>query len=199
MKLAVRSADEGSVRRAALLRASLALLYAHYEGYCRYALDLYTSTIQKQGPIRGECLRELAILSLREEFGHLKHAADHQEIWMFCTDRLEALLNEPIVFPSEKVRHQNLWPGYLAERASTMGLPTAEIDQHRTVLRSLVTRRNDIAHGRQADVKSIEDYQTYESAAFDVMYALTISIVTALDAQSYRLSAASSRDRQDTP
>ena len=38
LKLVAAAAEAGTVRHDATLRALMALLYAHYEGYCRFAL-----------------------------------------------------------------------------------------------------------------------------------------------------------------
>ncbi len=40
LKLLVSEAEIGSVRRASLLRAIWVLLYAHYEGFFKFAWDL---------------------------------------------------------------------------------------------------------------------------------------------------------------
>ena len=54
LKLLAASADHGSDRQRAILRALWAMLYAHYEGFCLFCWDLMLSAIEKDACTVGE-------------------------------------------------------------------------------------------------------------------------------------------------
>jgi hypothetical protein len=52
-------------------------------------------------------------------------------------------------------------------------------------LKSLVARRNEIAHGQKMTISSLTEYQEYENAAIVVMHELAISVLEALESKCY--------------
>jgi hypothetical protein len=68
LKHQVVTAKSGSVAERSLLRAIWAMLYAHYEGFCRFALNVYLKELENSGIARAKCLEPLAIFSLRKDF-----------------------------------------------------------------------------------------------------------------------------------
>ena len=55
LKEQVVISSKHSVRYQALLRAMLALLYAHYEGFCKFAWELYLDELQNSRIKRKDC------------------------------------------------------------------------------------------------------------------------------------------------
>lgn len=72
LKKQVVTAPKGSVTQQVLLRAIWALLYAHYEGFCKFAWDLYLNELQNARVKRKDCKDEIAKLSLQKQFKELK-------------------------------------------------------------------------------------------------------------------------------
>ena len=79
----------------------------------------------------------------------------------------------------------NLWPDVLKTACESMCLPTADIESHRAHLSGLVSRRNDIAHGRRHLVGTLRDFKPYEDAALSVMYSLACAILDAIESRSF--------------
>ncbi|WP_347566292.1 MAE_28990/MAE_18760 family HEPN-like nuclease [Scytonema sp. UIC 10036] len=52
-------------------------------------------------------------------------------------------------------------------------------------MKSLVARRNEIAHRPKMIIKNLQEYKKYEDAALEVMHELAISIVDSLDKKLY--------------
>lgn len=185
LKLTVIDSDPGSTRQLALLRALWALVYAHYEGFCKFAWDQYLEVIEELGPIRRDCSECVAQLSLAKEFKALKADLSPEGLWGFCTGRFATLMAEPAKFALRLETESNLWPSLLKENSSRVGLKLATLDANDMKLRSLVARRNEIAHGQKMTIASLSEYQPYEDAAVLVMHELAVAVIEAVEQRSF--------------
>jgi len=191
-KILINSALKGSVRESALLRAIWALLYAHYEGFCKFAWDLYLGALEKEGVPRSACQDDIACLSVESDFKRLRGDLASKSIWSFCTSEFQRLMSEPAVFQTKLETEHNLWPNIFRENSRKIALPTTMVDEHERRIAALVKRRNEIAHGQKMIIEDIDEYQEYEDSAFLVMHELAINIIEALDERKYLKSTAKS-------
>ena len=180
-KLLVSSAPKKSVKEQALLRALWILLYAHYEGFCKFSWDLFLSAIQEQVIQRSLCNDQIACLSLEKNFKKLKGNLSPNAIWSFCVAEFPRLMSEAIVFDVKLETQYNLWPNIFKDNLQKISLPVQIINEHSTRIKTLVARRNDIAHGQKMIIKDLNDYQKYEDSALLVMHDLAINILDCLD------------------
>ncbi|MFN6567468.1 MAE_28990/MAE_18760 family HEPN-like nuclease [Dendronalium sp. ChiSLP03b] len=185
LKRQVITTTKGTVAHKVLLRAVWALLYAHYEGFCKFAWDLYLDELQKSGVKRKECKDEIARLSLQKQFKELKGDLTSENIWNFAQIYLQNLLEENIDFQVKLETESNLYPNVFIDNSRQVCLDCILVDQYKIELRTLVARRNYIAHGKEMVIKDIQEYQKYEKAALEVMHELAISIVECLDKKLY--------------
>jgi len=190
LKILATGADAGSTRHQALLRALWTMLYAHYEGFCKYAWDTYLDHLQTTGVERSDCVEAIARFSLEEHFRKFRGDLSAEAIWRFCTSDFPALLGSQVSFGRRLETQSNLWPDLCRNNSASVGLPHSAVDRQHTRLKSLVARRNEIAHGQPLVVRSVQEYQEYENAAFDVMYELAEGIVKCLDTHSYAIAPA---------
>lgn len=181
LKLQLTLSDHGSVRERALLRAMCTMLYAHYEGFCKFAWDLFLEQVERLGIKRSSCGQALALFSLEKEFHNLRHNTSSNELWQFATERFPKLLEEELKFEVRLETDSNLWPNVLKRNCVRVALNCVTIDEHETRLKALVSRRNDIAHGRLMVIRDIREYKEFEDAALIVMHELAVSIVETLD------------------
>jgi len=180
-KILVSAAQKGSVRERALLRALWALLYAHYEGFCKYAWDLYLDALEELGIVRHACRSRIACFSLEREFKQLRGNLSPESLWDFYTHEFPDLLSQHATFQIKLETQSNLWPDLFRENARKISLPTKMLDANEIRIKTLVARRNDIAHGKKTIVKSLHEYQEYENAVLLVMHELAIAMIEALD------------------
>jgi hypothetical protein len=185
LKTQVIKATNGSVLHQVLLRAMWALLYAHYEGFCKFAWDLYLDELQKVGVKRKECKAEIARLSLQKQFRELKGDLSLENLWNFTQTDFKTLLEENLDFQVKLETNSNLYPNLLMENSLQVCLDCTLVEQYKIELRTLVARRNEIAHGKKMLIKDIQEYQKYEQAALEVMHELAVSIVECLDKKLY--------------
>lgn len=184
-KLSIIESKEGSVKHSALLRANWAMLYAHYEGFSKFAWDLYLEALGELKIKRGNYINSIARLSLSKEFKKLRANLTYKELWDFCETKFEDLLNEDALFVDKLETQSNLWPNLFKDNSSTVNLPYLKMDEHESKIRALVHRRNEIAHGQKMVIKTLKEYQEYEDAAIIIMHELGVAIVESLEKQSY--------------
>jgi hypothetical protein len=184
MKLAIVRSEQNSPQRRALLRAAHAMLYAHFEGFCKYAWTVYLQSIVASGASRCQCRRCLQLLSLETPLRQLRGNSSSASIWEFATSVLPGLLVSKVQFDGIST-DGNLGPDKFADLCERLGLPYAAMMTHRTLLQSLVNRRHEIAHGEKAYINDLSEYAKYESAVLDIVYELAVAIVEAIDSSAY--------------
>ena len=185
LKMQAVSAPAGSDRQRALLRALWAMLYAHYEGFCKFCWDLLLDAIEKKNCCRADVIDELAKLSLVEVFKHLRGDTSDAALWAFFSVSLPRHLAEALAFPHKLETKSNLWPNLFEENNQSVGLTCSTIDQLKDRIVKLVHDRNEIAHGKKLVVGNLANYQPYEDAAFIIMHDLAIAVVDCLEQDAY--------------
>jgi hypothetical protein len=185
LKVLISTSTKGSVREITLLRALWAILYAHYEGFCKFAWDLYLNAVEEDAAKRSACKEEIASLSLEKDFKNLKRDLTPDSLWNFCTVVFPKLLNEPTKFHFKLETQSNLWPHVFVSNTEKISLSTNMVNEHSNKLRSLVSRRNDIAHGQKMVIRDIDEYQKYENAALLVMHELAVGVIESIENKSF--------------
>jgi hypothetical protein len=185
LRMQAAALPEGSIAYHAGLRALWAMLYAHYEGFCKFALDLYLDELGRAGILRSSLRDELLALSLEELFRMLRRDTSRGSLLKFFLSMMPPSLADRASFPVKLETNSNLWPDLLAENCAAAGLGIQAVNNHSAKLKALVSRRNDIAHGKKNIVRKLSDYAPYEAAVFDVVYELSLTITDAIEKKSY--------------
>jgi len=184
-KITIASAGKKSVREKALLRALWILLYAHYEGFCKFAWDTYFDVLEQLSCPRSLLIDNIASFSLNREFKILRGNLSEDQLWKFCTSDFISLLCLPAIFKNRLETNSNLWPSLLKENCEKICLNMKSVDEYNSRLKTLVSRRNDIAHGQRMVIKDIDEYIKYEHAVLVVMHELAVNIIDAIENKSY--------------
>jgi len=185
LKLLVSDADASGTRHTSLLRALWALLYAHYEGFFKFAWDLYLGALSDAHIRREEATETLARFSLSKKFRELRRDLSSSSLFSCFASTFAAWMKEELAFEVELETRNNLWPNIARENSMEVGLPCAKIDEFQVELRALVSRRNDIAHGKKMVINTLDEYQKYERAAVLAMHELAIAVLETLDHKWY--------------
>ncbi|WP_139832940.1 MAE_28990/MAE_18760 family HEPN-like nuclease [Pseudomonas sp. R45(2017)] len=188
-KAAILSSDRKTIRESALLRGAWAILYSHYEGFCKFAWDSYLDELEKKQVPRSQLCGDMAALSLRKSFKTLRGALSDKDLWEFGNKKFSELQSTVATFEEKLDTDSNLWPNLYRENAHTLGIQPTYIDKYATQIKTLVSRRNDIAHGQKMIIKDIQEYAEYESAALLVMHDLALCLIEAAESESYKLKA----------
>lgn len=177
-RLAITSPDN-SVASRSLLRALWALLYAHFEGFTKYCWDSLFDHIQAGNFPRSMLDEKFSIISLEPEFQQLRGNLSSKCILEFCLGEVPQALNRIAVF-NEDMRlttECNLWPNIFERESLKIGIVCDELELHRQRIKTLVARRNDIAHGKSMTISNVEEYVGYEHAAICLMHELALKTI----------------------
>jgi MAE_28990/MAE_18760-like HEPN len=185
LKLLAASSPARSNRQRALLRAMWAMLYAHYEGFCKFCWDLFLAAIETEGPARKELRVPIAKFSLLKVFKTLRGDASDDKLWDFFHGDLAIHLAEPAAFPVKLETKSNLWANLAIENNDAVGLSCQYFGQLKAQLNRLVNQRNEIAHGKKLVIGSLSEYQPYEDAAFLAMHEVAVAVVECLEKKTY--------------
>ncbi|WP_111267837.1 MAE_28990/MAE_18760 family HEPN-like nuclease [Marilutibacter maris] len=174
MRLLLLSKSVTSSQSAVLLRAAWALLYAHYEGFCKNALNIFFDAAQGSGIKCADLPNPMKVLALNDAFVKLRNlpiSVFLGEIESFSTSYLDQIPE----FPEVDTR-SNLWPSVLIELMKSADLSPAKVEEHQAKLSTLVARRNGIAHGENNIIPEFKYYKSYEDVVYEVIYDLAFQI-----------------------
>ncbi len=115
LELLASEVQRGTPAHSGLLRALRALLYAHYEGFCRFAWEHYLDEIRATNVIRNQCADPIAILSLTKEFKRIAGSGKASELWAFCREEFQQRMAECVDFKFWFESNSNLPPRILVE------------------------------------------------------------------------------------
>jgi len=178
--------NEGAYR--CMLRASWALLYAHYEGFTKFCWELLLDQVQGRKVAIEELREDFLVLALEKQFRILRGDLSSTGLWKFFQNELpQTLLHEAVFDPDCRLETEsNLWPNVFERECARVGIVSTALQASRPRIKALVSRRNDIAHGKSMTIKSIEEYIDYEKAVLLVMHDLAVQILDVLEKQSYK-------------
>ncbi len=146
-------------RRSALLRAGVALLYAHWEGFVKRCGTYYLEFVANQGKKASELQANFVAVKLKsrlmEAHRSNKPSASGELVEFFCTK-----LDNRLKIPHKGIidTKSNLSSSVLREIVWILGLDMSPYETKCHLIdSSLLDRRNHIAHGDLLDIGT-EDY-----------------------------------------
>jgi hypothetical protein len=183
LKILLARKDLSQAQQQVLLRAAWAMLYAHYEGFVKTALTVFYDEAKKRITACGRLPRETRILALISDLKKIRSmpAGDFlDEVEQFTVKHYSKGPDFP-----EVETQSNLWPNLLLDLLKKADIDSTPIDKHQRKLRTLVARRNEIAHGKQEIIAEVSYYKEYETAVYDLMYELAFQIDARLNSPPY--------------
>lgn len=174
MRILLSSPSITQTQRTALLRASWALLYAHFEGFCKNALVIYYDFISRSGVSVRDLPDTSKVFALEEKLKELRKLPSDQLLVEISNFEVSAMSISPD-FPSVDTQ-SNLWPNVLKDLLEIADLSVIKVQEHELKLKTLVSRRNKIAHGEHNMIPEVSYYKEFESAVYDVIYDLAYQI-----------------------
>ena len=109
-------------------------------------------------------------------------------LWEFFENVLPVILRQNADFnPDCRLDTEcNLWPNIFERECLKIGIISQELQSNRSRIKALVSRRNDIAHGKIMTIKSIEEYTKYEQAVLLIMHDLAVQVLEILENKTYK-------------
>ena len=192
------SAFDGQIRRsrdivqAALLRASAALLYAHWEGFVKTALHSYSSFLVGQRLPQAKVRSEIVAMSFRSHFKRMEGANRITDYISFVESFRSGELNR-LTLGAEKSdidTQANLSSRVLGDLLSTFGIDSAGYTGDADLIDSnLLLLRNSIAHGERADLEEPE-WRELRVGVVNLLDRVHVDVVNHAALKAYLSSAA---------
>lgn len=185
-RLAIVHNDNDVVLRATL-RASWALLYAHFEGFTKFCWELLLDHVQSEKLSISQLSKDFQLLALEKLFRTLRRNNKSNSLLDFFNTTLPTELQSIAFFPIEcrLETDSNLWPDVFVRECARIGVNSTMLESSRIRLQALVSRRNDIAHGKNMTIKSVEEYSEYEHAALLVLHDLAVQVLNVIENKAY--------------
>lgn len=178
--------EQSTALRAAVLRAAICLLYAHWEGYVKTAATAYVRFVGSLGLKLGDVAPHFVALALRSDIrqaGQTRKSTIH-------TDLVHRVLHRQ----DEEFRPNwrkaidtgsNLNSDALGEILCLIGIDGAGYTDNRPTLDSrLLKGRNSVAHGQYLDIAH-EEYSDIHDKIVRLMGTLRDDIAEAADKDHY--------------
>ena len=183
-------------------RASILLLYSHFEGYCKFALSLYVSAVNDEGLVCSQVNSAIVAASLHDILVKLRDGSgkapefrnalpDDAKLHSFARDRefverSAEIMSRRVKLPSEIVNTEsNLKPVVLRKNLYRLGLPYEPFEEHEPLINKLLELRNKIAHGESKAGINKTDYDDLWSGVIKTMSNITRDITKAFDEKSF--------------
>ena len=183
-------------------RALILLIYAHFEGYCKFALCLYVKAVNETELTCTEVDFALAAASLSDAFKALRNPdkkcpeftrslPDDKALHLFArerefVERSAEFERRQVAIPDDVIDlESNLRPHVLTRALFRLGLPHDTFDNLKGQINHLVECRNKIAHGESRQGFSDKSYEALKTAAYEVMTGIRQGISKALVERRY--------------
>lgn len=187
-------------------RSLVLLLYAHFEGYCKFALSVYVGAVNLVGMCCDQANEAIAASTLADAFAALRHpnskcdvfrrsAPDDAALHLFARERefacrIASFQSRTVKLPDSVVdTESNLRPVVLRKNLYRLGLDVAAMEAVEGDINQLLQMRNKIAHGETRKGVDEKAYEALRSAAFRVMHEITAQVTEAIQKQLYRRPA----------
>lgn len=184
-------------------RALVVMLYAHYEGFCKFALIQYvkavnTAAIRCEEAIPAIVAGAWAKVFTAMETGDQKSSIfrsklpDDRQLHRFA--RRRDFVEQFVDFAQQAAQisedtvdtESNLWPIVMQKNLYLLGLDHQAFSEHDGIVSHLIQRRNNIAHGADRKGLTAREYSDLESAIFKIMDDLMDIVMDAIQQEKYK-------------
>lgn len=174
LKMLMARNDVSDHQKLVLLRASWALLYAHFEGFVKTSLSVFFDEAKSRSQ---NCLSLPAATMLYALERKIKQTRKlpSGDFIAALQDFHSLHLSTPPEFPDVDTK-SNLWADTLEEILGYADISVRSLSSHRIEINTLVNRRNKIAHGQREMIVEVDYYRRFESATYELMYDIAYAI-----------------------
>lgn len=186
-------------------RALIVLLYAHFEGYCKFAFSLYVGAINKENIKCGEADYAIAAATLSDLFQSLREPSrksklfqntlpEDRKLHQFALDReflerINEFTKRPVKIPDVVIdMESNLTPYILQKVLFRLGLNHTQFDDLQGNIMLLLEHRHRVAHGATMRITE-EHYISMRDAVYLIIDRVARDVMSALEQKHYLRSA----------
>jgi hypothetical protein len=193
----VKEEEKDKFRRALIL-----ILYAHFEGFCKFALTTYVEAINDEEIACSDANPFIAAASLFNVFQSLfntdkkcqifknqlpfdekLHRVSREKDFMV---QFEEFLLRKVNIPDDVIdTESNLKPVILRKNLFRLGFKHDYFVNEEGHITTLLNRRNNIAHGADRKGISLKIYTDIEAAVLQIMNQMILFVMDALKQKAY--------------
>jgi hypothetical protein len=183
LRMALKSARKH--QRDLFLRAGIALLYAHWEGFVKNAAEIYIELVAAQRHLCGELASHFVVLSISRLLSDCEQS-QKTRMRIAVVDFLRKEAEEPLKIQNKSVNTKsNLNSSVLKDIIELLGLNYAPYETKANLVdKSLLAARNKIAHGEYTDVDE-KQYLVLSDEILGLMQMLRDQIGNAAESRAY--------------
>lgn len=190
-------ADQPKIRR-----SIICLLYAHIEGFVRFAFTLYVDQVNSKGLTCGDVSPAIAAAAFAKEFKALKDVnkkspffinslPDDRHLHGFAREidfvaRIDDFYNHPVVIGDGYINTESkVGREVLEKMLFQIGLEYTDLKEVYSPLNRLLNVRNDIAHGQRKQGIDDDDYNVFLGCCRSVMETVSRRLTNSFGAEKY--------------
>lgn len=183
-------------------RASVLLLYAHFEGFCKFAFTLYVNAINRTGIKCAEANYAVGAASLSDLFKALRNPQkkirefrrvlpDDSKLHRFgrereFVERAADFSDRPVQISDDVVdTESNLNPIVLRKNLYRLGFAHDQFSAHEASINQLLEYRNKISHGEMQAGLNSDKYDQLSNSALAIMQDVKRQVMGAIENKSY--------------
>ncbi|MER9732773.1 MAE_28990/MAE_18760 family HEPN-like nuclease [Mesorhizobium sp. M0217] len=169
------------------VRAGVALVYAHWEGFIKSASESYLNFVDNQGHVYRDLKTCFAVFGLKGKLAMLagsRQTKPNIEAFDFVLTELDkpARMSMSAAIDTES----NLTSRVFANIATSLDIATAGYEtKYNLIDESLVKRRNKVAHGEYLDLE-VNDFRTLADEILQMMRDYKTDLQNAASMATYR-------------
>jgi len=184
-------------------RLLVLILYAHYEGFCKFAFTLYIGAINRESLQVAEVSHAIAAIAMSDILKALANPdskadefrnvlLDDPKVNKFARQReflrrLDTYRAQTVSIPDDAIDFEsNLKPVVLRKSLYQIGLRHDQFKSIEGEITQLLKSRNDIAHGSTKAGIDGKTYSRLRQCAFKVMAVVLSQISQALASEDFR-------------
>jgi len=183
-KIAFDTKDD-KAKSVIILRSLWIMLYAHYEGFCKFVWDIYLDHIECANVKNKDLSKSIMMISLSKILNKHRKGMTNESLCEFSDIQYPEYLEKCAIFSDENKlsTNSNLYPNVIKENSQKLEISLSSLDEKgiKTNIKALVQRRNDIAHGRKMYINNLDEYKIYEDSAFTIMIDLACKVIDAIE------------------
>jgi len=184
MRVLLSSPSITRSQKSALFRAAWAMLYAHYEGFIKNTLTIFFDEVERSTN-RCELLPfNTKVFALQETLKSMKNLA-YDNMLVEIEKFQNMHYTNPPKFPNVDTK-SNLWPNILINLLKIADLDITVVEKNEAKLKTLVSRRNSIAHGEKNFINELSYFHGFEESVYDVLYDIALQVDSRLSQPPYQ-------------
>nr|VFK52452.1 MAG: hypothetical protein BECKTUN1418F_GA0071002_100844 [Candidatus Kentron sp. TUN]VFK52980.1 MAG: hypothetical protein BECKTUN1418E_GA0071001_101144 [Candidatus Kentron sp. TUN] len=190
--------------RKKIRRSILCIIYAHIEGFIKFAFSLYVDEINKEKLTCSDVKPVIAAAAFHKEFNALKNEDKKSEIFkkelpdnshlhrlsreIEFIERINEYYNYTISIPDEFLNtRSNVGKDVIEKLLFQVGLEYEDLKDICPPLNRLLKARNDIAHGNRKLGIEDKDYDAFMKCLDSVIKSISRRIIKAYEKEEFRL------------